>query len=520
MPFYLRTGKRLARKVTEIAVTLKPVPHLAFQIHGAPPPPNQLVFQIQPNEGVSISLGAKIPGAKTRIRPVNMEFQYGTSFTSESPEAYERLILDAMRGDATLFTRVDEVEALWEIVDPGARILGGRPREARAVRGRLERAGRSRRTAAGQGQMATALTTPGVWSARDTTPAEIEAALLRLMHEQANEGMVHAPARVLNLVVVIDREWKGEISNRLDRINRDNPSRTILIVVEDGQAGPRRDGHADPRSAGRSSAATRSFASASRSTAASTSSRHLDTIIYPVLATEVGTVVWSPHGHPEAVDALRGLATTVLIDSLDIPDWHDAIARISELSEHADVSDLAWLRSNPWRERVAAAFDPVVWRPELDAINRVVVRMHPGSTLAALLWLGWIASRLEWTPHVLELDADIDKSGFATGPAGQIELLLENDDTMPVPGLSGLTIETTNGLSLSLDRGVGGLRATRVLPGGGESDWTILGASRGEDGILAHGVTNALIPDPLFRPALEAACAFGGRASIAKVREQ
>jgi glucose-6-phosphate 1-dehydrogenase len=118
VPFYLRTGKRLARKVTEIAVTLKPVPHLAFQVHGAPPPPNELVFQIQPNEGVSISLGAKIPGAKTRIRPVNMQFQYGTSFTSESPEAYERLILDVMRGDATLFTRVDEVEALWSIVDP------------------------------------------------------------------------------------------------------------------------------------------------------------------------------------------------------------------------------------------------------------------------------------------------------------------------------------------------------------------------------------------------------------------
>jgi glucose-6-phosphate 1-dehydrogenase len=118
VPFYLRTGKRLARKVTEIAVSLKPVPHLAFQIHGSPPPPNELVFTIQPNEGVSISLGAKIPGAKTRIRPVNMQFQYGTSFTSESPEAYERLVLDVMRGDATLFTRVDEVEALWSIVDP------------------------------------------------------------------------------------------------------------------------------------------------------------------------------------------------------------------------------------------------------------------------------------------------------------------------------------------------------------------------------------------------------------------
>jgi glucose-6-phosphate 1-dehydrogenase len=73
---------------------------------------------VQPDEGVSVSIGAKIPGARMRIRPVNMEFHYGTSFVSESPEAYERLILDAMRGDATLFTRNDEIEALWGIIDP------------------------------------------------------------------------------------------------------------------------------------------------------------------------------------------------------------------------------------------------------------------------------------------------------------------------------------------------------------------------------------------------------------------
>jgi len=119
VPIYLRTGKRLARKVTEIAVTLKPVPHLAFQAEGSVGvQPNQIILAVQPNEGVSISLGAKIPGTRMRIRPVNMEFLYGTSFLSQSPEAYERLILDAMRGDATLFTRDDEVEAQWRIIDP------------------------------------------------------------------------------------------------------------------------------------------------------------------------------------------------------------------------------------------------------------------------------------------------------------------------------------------------------------------------------------------------------------------
>jgi glucose-6-phosphate 1-dehydrogenase len=119
VPFYLRTGKQLARKVTEIAVILKPVPHLAFQSSGSVGvQANQIILTLQPNEGVSVSLGAKIPGAQMRIRPVNMEFRYGTSFLSESPEAYERLILDAMRGDATLFTRNDEIEALWGIIDP------------------------------------------------------------------------------------------------------------------------------------------------------------------------------------------------------------------------------------------------------------------------------------------------------------------------------------------------------------------------------------------------------------------
>jgi glucose-6-phosphate 1-dehydrogenase len=119
VPFYLRTGKRLARKLTEIAVVLRPVPHVAFQSSGSVGiQANQIVFTLQPDEGVSVSIGAKIPGSRMRIRPVNMEFRYGTSFLSESPEAYERLILDAMRGDATLFTRNDEIEALWGIVDP------------------------------------------------------------------------------------------------------------------------------------------------------------------------------------------------------------------------------------------------------------------------------------------------------------------------------------------------------------------------------------------------------------------
>ncbi|CAB4945361.1 unannotated protein [freshwater metagenome] len=117
VPFYIRTGKRISRKLTEIAVTLRPVPHNAFDGTSAVEP-NQIVFSIQPDEHVSIKLAAKVPGSGMNLRPVTMDFSYGTAFLSASPEAYERLVTDALRGDATLFTRADEVEAQWEVMDP------------------------------------------------------------------------------------------------------------------------------------------------------------------------------------------------------------------------------------------------------------------------------------------------------------------------------------------------------------------------------------------------------------------
>ncbi|HEX4734326.1 MAG TPA: glucose-6-phosphate dehydrogenase [Thermoleophilaceae bacterium] len=128
VPFYLRTGKRLARKLTEVAVTLKPVPHVGVTQAGSVGiRPNQLILTVQPDEGVSLSLMAKIPGTLMRLRPVLMEFLYGTSFLSQSSEAYERLVLDVMRGDATLFTRNDEVEAQWSICDPIVRAWDADP---------------------------------------------------------------------------------------------------------------------------------------------------------------------------------------------------------------------------------------------------------------------------------------------------------------------------------------------------------------------------------------------------------
>jgi len=129
VPFYLRTGKRLPLRTTEIAIAFKPAPHQPFRALDAPPPPNELVISVQPNEGATLQIAAKMPGTALRMRPVQMDFQYGTAFLRESPEAYERLLHDALLGDATLFTRADEVEAAWRIVDPvlGAWATDGTP---------------------------------------------------------------------------------------------------------------------------------------------------------------------------------------------------------------------------------------------------------------------------------------------------------------------------------------------------------------------------------------------------------
>ena len=117
VPFYIRVGKRLAKGGTEIAVQFKNAPSVLFNKAAEPLGPNVLVIRIQPDEGISLRMQCKMPGAALRIEPVKMDFHYGTSFGKASPEAYERLLLDAMSGDATLFARRDEVEGAWRFID-------------------------------------------------------------------------------------------------------------------------------------------------------------------------------------------------------------------------------------------------------------------------------------------------------------------------------------------------------------------------------------------------------------------
>ncbi len=118
VPFYIRAGKRLPRKVTEIAIQFKQVPHSLFAAPDGGISPNVLAVRVQPDEGIALRFTTKEPGNATILRDVAMDFRYGAAFGSNTPEAYERLLLDAIRGDATLFTRRDEVEEQWAFMDP------------------------------------------------------------------------------------------------------------------------------------------------------------------------------------------------------------------------------------------------------------------------------------------------------------------------------------------------------------------------------------------------------------------
>jgi glucose-6-phosphate 1-dehydrogenase len=118
VPFYLRVGKRLPKRATEVAIAFRRAPLQLYREIGGAPAPNLLVLRIQPDEGISLRFGAKVPGTRADVRAVTMDFRYGSSFGVETPEAYERLLLDAMVGDSTLFTRWDSVESAWSLLTP------------------------------------------------------------------------------------------------------------------------------------------------------------------------------------------------------------------------------------------------------------------------------------------------------------------------------------------------------------------------------------------------------------------
>jgi len=344
-----------------------------------------------------------------------------------------------------------------------------------------------------------------VWSAQGTTPDAIEAALRELVTQRHSENGGLVPARALNMIAFVEAPYAGEIANRLAGVGRYHASRLIVLSYEPKRL--RLDARAVVSTD--SEPAAGEIGLMRETVTVEIGARHLDdlvTIVDPLVVTDLATLVWSPHGHPEAVQELLALAQAVLLDSVDEPSWREAIVRACRLREQAYVVDLAWLRSIPWRERVAAAFDSAPMRAELEAIETVSVRYHPDSTVAALLLVGWLASRLDWqTSRLSAAREQISGKARHGESAREIAIHLEAAPEQEVRGLQSVAIATASGRRIGLRRGPGGLRARSRDGEGREREWTILGASRGESGILGEGIRQSLLRDPTYGPALDAA---------------
>jgi len=312
------------------------------------------------------------------------------------------------------------------------------------------------------------------------------------------------------MVTIVDAQFSGEIANRLRRVGRYHASRTVVCSVEPGRttidARAMVASEADPRPG--------EFSLMRETVVVSVGERHLRhlaRIVDPLVVTDLQTVVWSPHGHPEAVDSLvlpaagnPPVGQSVLLDSAGETEARDALDRVCFLAERAHVVDLAWLRVTPWRERVAAHYDPPDRFGELRTVSKISVRHGMDSLISGLLLIGWLADRLGWRPEQLTRHGNLQR-GRARGRRDEVELRLEPVEGMSVPGLAGLEIRSDQGSMLALERGEGGLTARRREHKGAERTWTVLGASRGEAGILGEGIRHALLPDPCYAPALAAA---------------
>ena len=327
------------------------------------------------------------------------------------------------------------------------------------------------------------------WSGRGTNPDAIDTALRRLLRERHAANRALAPARVLNLIVVVDHACKDAIARRLERVGRYEASRTILCTVEDGRRTLDATvvmSYTEPSDGGLGLVHEKVEIEMGGDHLS-----HLDTIVDPVLASELPTALWCARGYEAGVEALLGKVDVILLDSDEPIEPRAGLARAAEFVRSAYVVDLAWLRTTPWRERLAASFDPPDRMARLQDLESVSIRHRPGSGASGLLLAGWLASRLRWEPR-------------SALPGAGVEIVLEPFD-QEAPGLAGITVACRDGFSLSLDRAPGGLYARERSPAGVERVWQVLGASRGEYGILGDGVRQAQLRDPIYAPALEAA---------------
>ncbi len=347
------------------------------------------------------------------------------------------------------------------------------------------------------------------WVQHGTTPDRIESALRGLLRDTHAADAALVPARVLNLIVVCDAAWRGEVVGRLERIGAYHPSRTIICTVEDGRT------QLDARVVvGGENPRNGSVGVLRENIELRLGRGHLswlDSIVDSILIPGLPTMLWSPHSFDEAVESLSPVIDVILIDA-DDPTYFDgasaALRRADELRQGSVyVVDLAWLRTIPWRERLAGAFAEPTRQSELANVKRVFLRFEGSSVVSATLLAGWLTSRLGWEPAALTHGPGGSLLGDVRTPSGRVSFEFD-----PVPqsgrGIAGITLTGAGGFSLALDRAPGGLMVRELRAGSRPKRWQMLGASHTEGGILGEGVRQALIRDQTYGPALTAARAF------------
>ena len=354
VPFFLRTGKRLGRRVTEIALVFKRAPHLPFDATMTEElGKNALVIRVQPDEGITLRFGSKVPGSQMEVRDVNMDFSYGSAFAEDSPEAYERLILDMLLGEPSLFPVNREVELSWEILDP---VLDhwARTRQARPVRVRYMGTGVGVRDDAPHGpRMEAAVMIVELPATPPPTTVNKKINGLR------EEGGALTMGRVLTLVIAPDSDDGLEESiEAANFASREHPCRVIVVLPGDRKAAePTLD--AEIRVGADAGAGEVVVLRLNGELA-----DHASSVVLPFLLPDTPVVAWWPVDAP-AVPAQDPLGQLAIRRITDATNGGDPLAAIkSRLKGYtAGDTDLAWSRITYWRALLASALDQAPHEP-------------------------------------------------------------------------------------------------------------------------------------------------------------
>jgi glucose-6-phosphate dehydrogenase assembly protein OpcA len=331
------------------------------------------------------------------------------------------------------------------------------------------------------------------WTCEDTDPGHVFDALRLLEMTPRPDGSSAAPARALTLVVIVDPEHDGEVRDQLRALGSSRASRTIILRRERDRTtlGARVTVIAD-------SAIGHGLRETVVLDVGEDSELDLDGIIDPLVLPDVPTVAWSPQGDPRRLMLLREVVRTAIIDGDRAVSVREALDDSRALREVGmRTIDLAWLRSAPWRVRLAALAEQPGFRAQLDQIAQLQIETRPDSRYCGALLAAWFTSRLRWHAGPPLLDARRQRV---------VAQLRDVEQTLP--GLAGVTMVFRDGTSRRLSRGPGGLRITDTDVDGNTSERTAMGASRGGSGLLPNALRQVLLPDPLDDAVLEAAASL------------